>query len=195
MHPTEELLAGRQRRQIQTRAASIWEAVGDGSGDYRCLLDTGLLVRASVEAAGVTFQKYTPVMLTRTDDGTLATSSGWIIKANRPFTALGSAFALPTSGDLTHPGAAIEMIDLPALAFFRGDTYGFSVYGVGLENIVLSTSSADTYGTADLTDAAVPIVTPTRMTFSIHADVAAAYGAFDLTLGDLVFPRFFLITA
>lgn len=189
MNQLEEFLSGRRRGEAQARAATVKGPVGDGTGDYACVDNaTGEVVRASVAASGVTFAKRFPVVLTRNDDGTVAKTGGLVIQQNRAIAAKGTIYSHPSSSEADYATAAVVMINPESASFVATQTQTIVIYGTGLADAVLD------YGTADLTDASAPVMTPTRITLSVVCGGLPALGSFDLTVAGVVFSNFFTIT-
>jgi hypothetical protein len=191
-HPLGSLLDGQTRRRKQIWPATIVEPVGDGTGDYECLLDeTGDVVRASVNAPGATFLKRTSVILHRLDDGTMANGAvRWVIAyENRPLTVYGTGRPAPTFGDEDNSGSDVTLVNPDTVvATLGGGGVNFTINGVGLLGAVVSSNGGPTVILTELSRSDTQIV----ITYSALG--AGTRGTYDLTVDARAFPKFFTAT-
>lgn len=190
MNQTEELLAGRRRREAQVVPATIESAVGDGTGDYYCIVTvSGARVRASVAASGTTHPVRFPVLLAQADDGTVARTSGFVIHQHRAIATQGTQYSLPTEEATEFDAEAVTYISPESVTFSGAGSQAVVIHGAGLDDVELD------YGSSDLSASVGPVQTAEKVAVTVTYAGGGTPGTFDLTVGDLVFPDYFTIAA
>ena len=185
----ERFLSGREKASAQGGIATVKAAITDGSGDYTITLDdTGFDVRASKNDPTLSLSIGQSVIYNRVDASGRFRNTGYVIAGFPPSLTKGSSALARTTVNTVKSGAVVTLISPASLLINPNTNQPVLIYGHGLDTVDLD------YGSVDLTDHAAPVITPTLITLSIHAALAAVLGAFDLTVGDQTFLRYFTIS-
>lgn len=191
MHPLEAFLSGREIRRATSGIATIAGVVTDGSGDYNIvILETGQTVRASNGNPALTFSVNQTVLYAKADASGRYKNTGYTILGFPPALTRGSSDIASSSGLVSKTGVSVVTIMsagsvVTSVTVVRGAAASLDLYGSGLDLATIA------YGSSELTDQSAPIVTPTHLTLNVKAASGMQPGQYDLTVGGVVFSRFF----
>lgn len=159
-------------------------------GDYTCtLLDTGGTVWASRGSVSVELVKGQTVTLSRPESSGRSRNTGYVIIAFAPSSSKGSSDSTAINNTTSKGGVTVAIVS-PHRTHLTGVAQTITVYGTGF-----TASTAISYGSASVIDAATPVITSTQITLSIVESSPYAAGLYSLSVGGVVIPEVFEVAS